>query len=170
MSIYLGFDSSTQSLSAMAIDVERGEVVVDESVNFGRELPGYDSPNGFLSHEDPNIKHSDPLMWVEALDLLLTRLKEAGAPLDQVKAISGAGQQHGSVYLQKRLESAGEFDSERPLHEQVAPLLSRDTSPIWMDSSTSEQCQQIAEAMGGEAEVTRVSGSRAIERFTGPQI
>ena len=170
MSIYLGFDSSTQSLSAMAIDVDRGEVVVDEAVNFGSDLPHYDSPNGFLSHEDPSIKHSDPLMWVEALDLLLKRLKEAGAPLNQIKAISGAGQQHGSVYLKKDLESAGEFDSERTLHEQVGPLLSRKSSPIWMDSSTSEQCRQIAEAVGGEAEVTRISGSRAIERFTGPQI
>jgi len=51
-----------------------------------------------------------------------------------------------------------------------SPLLSRATSPIWMDSSTSAECREIAAAVGGDDAVTRSTGSRAIERFTGPQI
>jgi xylulokinase len=39
-----------------------------------------------------------------------------------------------------------------------------------MDSSTSQQCSEIAEALGGHGAVVKLSGSRAIERFTGPQI
>lgn len=170
MGLFLGLDSSTQSLSAMIIDTSAGRVVVDESVNFGKSLPGYASPSGFLEHRDPQIKHANPLMWVEALDLLLGQLKARGIDFSAIEGISGAGQQHGSVYLSRSLNDVPAWDPSRGLVEQVKPLLSRDTSPIWMDSSTSAECRDIAEAVGGDARVVSISGSRAIERFTGPQI
>ncbi|HEU5076345.1 MAG TPA: FGGY-family carbohydrate kinase [Polyangiaceae bacterium] len=170
MPYYLGLDSSTQSLSAMAIDPEQGRVVLDESVNFGRDLPQYASPHGFLENANPNIKHSNPLMWVDALDLLLSRVRASGFDLSKVAAVSGAGQQHGSVYLATPLSEAGNFPADRPLVDSVGPLLSRASSPIWMDSSTSAACGEIASAVGGDSVVTRVTGSRTIERFTGPQI
>lgn len=170
MPYYLGLDSSTQSLSAMAIDPEQGRVVLDESVNFGRDLPHYASPHGFLANENPNIKHSNPLMWVEALDLLLSRVRASGFDFSAVRAVSGAGQQHGSVYLSTPLSEAGKFPTDRGLADSVRPLLSRASAPIWMDSSTSAVCSEIASAVGGDSVVTKVTGSRTIERFTGPQI
>jgi xylulokinase len=109
-------------------------------------------------------------MWVEALDLLLGQLKAKGTDFSAVEGISGAGQQHGSVYLAQRLGDVPGWDASRALVDQVRPLLSRPSSPIWMDSSTSEECREIAEAVGGDARVVTLSGSRAIERFTGPQI
>lgn len=170
MGLYLGLDSSTQSLSAMIIDTGSGRVVLDESVNFGKSLPQYGSPSGFLPDQNPQLKHADPLMWVEALDLLLGQLKARGTDFSAVEGISGAGQQHGSVYLKQRLSDVPAWDAGRDLASQVRPLLSRTTSPIWMDSSTSAECREIAEAVGGDARVVTLSGSRAIERFTGPQI
>ena len=170
MGLYLGLDSSTQSLSAMIIDTGTGRVVLDESVNFGKNLPHYGSPSGFLPSEDQQLKHADPLMWVEALDLLLGQLKARGTDFSAVEGISGAGQQHGSVYLKQKLSDVAPWDASRDLVSQVRPLLSRATSPIWMDSSTTTACREIAEACGGDARVVTLSGSRAIERFTGPQI
>jgi xylulokinase len=170
MGLFLGLDSSTQSLSALIIDTDSGRVVLDESLNFSQRLPEFRSPSGFLEHTDPKIKHSNPLMWVAALDRLLGELKARGTDFSQVRAISGAGQQHGSVYLKQRISDAPSWDAGRGLLEQVAPLLSRETAPIWMDSSTTAECAEIAEAVGGDAEVVKLSGSRAIERFTGPQI
>lgn len=170
MSYYLGLDSSTQSLSALVIEPESGHVLLDESVNFGESLPQYKSPNGFLENPDPKVKHSDPLMWVDALDLLLSRLKDIGFDFSKVAGVSGAGQQHGSVYLRKPISEAPTFVPDKPLAEQVKPLLSRKTSPIWMDSSTSKECEEIAASVGGHDAVVRITGSRVIERFTGPQI
>ena len=79
---FLGLDSSTQSLTALVVDTETGEVI-DRSVAFGARLPQYKSPNGFLAHADPRVKHSDPLMWVEALDLVLGELRAAGVDLSR---------------------------------------------------------------------------------------
>jgi len=78
---YLGLDSSTQSLSALIVDTDTGKVVADKSVNFGERLPQYKSPKGFLPNDDASIKHSDPLMWVDALDLVLQELRAAGVDI-----------------------------------------------------------------------------------------
>ena len=138
MSIYLGLDSSTQSLKAEIIDAEAGKVICSEYVNFGKDLPEYNCPNGFLENPDPLVKHADPLMWVAALDLLFTRLQQQQAPLAEIKGISGSGQQHGSVYLNGDFEKIlAALSPEQNLAEQLAPALSRKSSPIWMDRATS---------------------------------
>jgi xylulokinase len=170
MAFFLGLDCSTQSLSAIVVDTAEGRIVVDEAVNFGSDLPGYGSPQGVLENSDPRIRHSDPLMWVEALDLVLARVKSGGFDWSQVSGISGAGQQHGSVYLKERLRDAGRWRANQNLVEQLEPLLAYPTSPMWMDSSTGEECREIAEAAGGRERVLKLSGSIPIERFTGPQI
>ena len=59
MGLYLGLDSSTQSLSALVVDTGSGQVVLEDSVNFGQALPEYESPNGFLAHPDLRRKHAN---------------------------------------------------------------------------------------------------------------
>jgi len=56
MGRFLGLDSSTQSLSAIVVDTDSGEIVLDLTVNFGQDLPHYESPQGFLPHPDPLVK------------------------------------------------------------------------------------------------------------------
>jgi xylulokinase len=108
-------------------------------------------------------------MWVEALELLFERARAGGAPLGAVAAISGSGQQHGTVYLAAGIGSI-DFAAADGLVAAVAPRLSRRTAPIWMDSSTTEDCRAIEQALGGAEEVRRRTGSAATERFSGPQI
>jgi xylulokinase len=170
MGLYLGLDSSTQSLSALVIDTEAGQVVLEESVTFGQALPEYGSPHGFLPNRDPQLRHADPLLWVAAIDVLFARVQARGFDLGAVRGVSGAGQQHGSVYLAQHIGHGGPWSPRAALAPQVRPLLARRTSPIWLDSSTSAECAEISAALGSPTRLVELSGSRAIERFTGPQI
>ena len=169
MSLFLGLDSSTQGLKAEIIDISAGTISCSENVNFSKDLPEYNCPNGHLKNLNPLIKHADPLMWAAALDLAFSRLQAQDAPLDKITGISGSGQQHGSVYLNDKFtEIISKLDSEKNLPEQLAPTLSRQTSPIWMDSASSEECRELQEQFGKRLQED--TGSPAIERFTGPQI
>ena len=49
MSYSLGIDASTQSISAIVLDLDNSKIVCDYSINFGQYLPEYKSPNGFIS-------------------------------------------------------------------------------------------------------------------------
>jgi xylulokinase len=171
--LYLGLDSSTQSLTAIIAELEDGrrEIVFQSSLSFDTDLPQYGTRHGVLPDANPAIACSSPLLWTEALDVMLARVAHGGVNLSRLAAISGSAQQHGSVYLAAGAEAvfAGAAPA-RPLHEQVAPLLSRKVSPIWLDSSTTAECAEITEAVGGAARLARTTGSRAFERFTGPQI
>jgi xylulokinase len=168
--MFLGLDSSTQSLTAVLIDPAAGSVVAQAAVNFGQDLPQRGCPNGFLPGGSDGEVHADPRMWLEALDLALDRLA-AAADLSRVVAVAVSGQQHGSVYLDSSFDARlAALDPAQPLEPQLAPALTRATAPIWMDTSTGAECAEIAAAAGGNAEVCRRSGSVTIERFTGPQI
>ena len=169
--LFLGLDSSTQSLSAVVIDLNTRKVIYERSLNFDRALPHYSTQNGVLPNRDPLVKHSSPLMWAEALDLIFARIKKDGVPLDKILAISGSGQQHGSVYLNNRASEALEtLDPQKSLVENLRGVFSRGTSPIWMDSSTAKECAEIRKKLGGIKATATLTGSDTFERFTGPQI
>ncbi len=171
MSLVLGLDSSTQSLSAVLLDTESGAILADDSVNFGNDLPQFGQPHGYDESGARGEVHSNPLMWLEALDLLLGRMKEGGVDFSEVTAVSGSGQQHGSVYLGSCFgEKLAQLDPSSNLASQLSGCLTRQSSPIWMDSSTGAECAEIAAAVGGNEVVCAKSGSVAVERFTGPQI
>ncbi len=168
--MFLGLDSSTQSLTAVLIDPDFGRIACQLSVNFGNDLPQYGAPSGFLHGGAAGVVHTNPLMWLDALDLLFTRLSVA-TDLSKVKMIAGSGQQHGSVYLDSTFDARlAALDAGQGLSIQLSPALTRATSPIWMDTSTGTECEEITAAVGGSEEVCSRSGSNAIERFTGPQI
>jgi xylulokinase len=172
MPLYLGLDSSTQSLTAVVIEIERDvqRVVLETALHFDEALPHYRTRHGVLPDADPAVGMAPPLMWAEALDVLMARLS-AAIDVRQIAAISGAAQQHGSVYLKPNATSAlPSLEPGRPLADQLGAVFSRTTSPIWMDSTTSEECSEITAAVGGAMTLARRTGSRAFERFTGPQI
>jgi xylulokinase len=174
MSVYLGLDASTQSLTATLINVGDGrrDVVTEQSFEYDAALPHYGTSHGVLRGANQAVVVSPPLMWVEALDRMIgTLVAERPREMARLSAVSGSAQQHGSVYLNDRGRSRlSALDATRPLAAQLADTFSRSVSPVWMDSSSTQACREIAAAVGGDGELARHTGSRAFERFTGPQI
>ncbi|KAG8092819.1 hypothetical protein GUJ93_ZPchr0012g21602 [Zizania palustris] len=169
-SLFLGFDCSTQSLKATVLDAGLTAVAYD-SVHFDSDLPHYATRGGVRRDPaDPARVVSPALMWAEALELLLHRLRPR---LDyaRVAAVSGSAQQHGSVYWKEGAAAAlASLDPAKSLAPQLAGALATPESPVWMDSSTTAQCREVEAALGGALELARLTGCRAHERCTGPQI
>src|SRR5208282_1105353 len=91
--------------------------------------------------------------------------------LDKILAVSGCGQQHGSVYLNDRAEAAlASLNPNKSLEENLDGVFARKTSPIWMDSSTAKECAEIRKKLDGIRFTASRTGSDTFERFTGPQI
>lgn len=169
--LFLGLDSSTQSLSAVVIDLDSRKVVYEKSLNFDQALPQFKTRNGVLPSRDPLVKHSPPLLWAAALDQLFAQMKKDKVALGKIMAISGSGQQHGSVYLNDKAPAVlANLDPKKSLEDNLNGVFSRKTSPIWMDSSTTRECGEIRKKLGGIKFTASRTGSDAFERFTGPQI
>ncbi|KAK7033109.1 hypothetical protein R3P38DRAFT_2920737 [Favolaschia claudopus] len=169
--LFLGLDLSTQQLKAVIIS-EDAVVVHESAVHFDNELPEYKTTNGAILGPAEGEVTSPVAMWLDAMDLLMQQMKQADIQLGEIVAISGAGQQHGSVYWSEGAEHLlAKLDSTLTLKEQLSPIaFSVQRAPIWQDSSTTQDCRALEEAVGGPQVLADLSGSRAYERFTGTQI
>ncbi|XP_075976198.1 xylulose kinase [Anticarsia gemmatalis] len=166
---FLGFDFSTQRLKAIVIS-EDFTVLHEADVEFDVDLPEFRTAGGVVRGEQRGEVMAPPLLWVKALDMVMDRLVVAGVDFSMIDALSGAGQQHGSVWWSKDAEARlSKLSGDEFIHTQLATAFVCD-SPVWMDSSTTADCKALEEAVGGPEELAKITGSRAYERFTGSQI
>jgi xylulokinase len=109
-------------------------------------------------------------MFLEAIDLVLQRLKDQGADFSRVKGISGAGMQHGTVFWSKDAETLlGGLDAGKTLLEQLEGgakgerkgAFSHPFSPNWQDASTQKQCEAFDRVMGDGQKLAAATGSKA---------
>jgi xylulokinase len=152
--MFLGFDLSTQQLKCVSLDPD-----------------SYSEHESYSIHvQSKDIVTTPTIAWVTALDALLLKLSKT-VPLSQVKAISGCGQQHGSVYWKQNTSKVLQhLDPSISLKDQLSDCFSILESPIWMDSSTKVECQVLEEVAGDAETLAKWTGSAAFERFTGSQI
>lgn len=114
-------------------------------------------------------------MFLKAIDLLFQRISastDGSKLLSQCVSISGAAQQHATVYWSTEAQRLlGSLSPESTLADQLLKAFSSPVSPNWQDSSTTAECQEMeASLSGGAEELAQKTGSRAHERFSGPQI
>ena len=151
------FDLSTQSITVIAVNGKH-QPVYEASVQFDKCMPEFKTSGGVIRHEDKLTVTAPPLMWVGGLDLLLEQMAKDRFPFKQVIAVSGSGQQHGSVFLKDGASSvlAG-LSPEKTLRDQVSGIFAFDRSPVWMDSSTTRQCLARDSALGGAQSVAELT-------------
>jgi len=124
-----GVDSSTQSVKVVIRDAHTGELI----------------RQGRASH--PDGTEVDPAHWLTAIH---AAFKEAGG-LDDVEAISIAGQQHGMVAL----DSDGEV---------IRPAL------LWNDTRSAKEADDLNREVGGDDEIAQKVGSKLVASFTASKV
>lgn len=92
--LFLGLDLSTQSLKASLLSSNLG-LVSELAINFDSDLPHYETKGGISSFQKEwteGTVMAPVMMYVEAFDLLMDKIKQNGWELARVQGISGAGQ------------------------------------------------------------------------------
>ncbi|EEB89125.1 hypothetical protein MPER_12818 [Moniliophthora perniciosa FA553] len=168
---FLGFDLSTQQLKAVLVN-EDTSIAHESAVHFDNDLPSYGTVNGAIKGPDEGEVTSPVAMWLDAFDLLMERMNKAGVDFSTIAAISGAGQHTDLCYWSSQAEMLlGSLDASKNLSSQLSPeAFSYQKAPIWQDSSTTKECRETEDAIGGPQALADISGSRAYHRFTGTQI
>lgn len=167
----LGLDFSTQSAKALVLDVRSAEVIHTDSFEYDTSFPGYGTEGGVLPSKHPSLRHTSPFMLLEALDLAFDRLRKSGVDLGLIGAVKIGAMQHCSVYADGSFgELVGSLDAAQDLLPQLAPGITRRTSPIWEDRSPAKEAEYLARALERHGSISAVTGNRAELRFPAAQI
>ncbi|XP_042812968.1 xylulose kinase isoform X2 [Panthera tigris] len=130
----LGWDFSTQQVKVVAVDAELN-VFYEDSAHFDRDLLEFGTQGGVHVHEDGLTVTSPVLMWVQALDIILERMKASGFDFSQVLALSGAGQQHGSIYWKAGASQVlRSLSPDLPLHKQLQRFTGNQIAKIYQQN------------------------------------
>lgn len=171
----LGLDLSTQSLSAVVLDIDARKKIAAYSLDYAKDKRlssfGIRSADYILPPRTEGEADQPPEMFLAAMDAIFTDLSK-DIPLGDIVVINTSGQQHGHVYLGynaspifQLLQKRGSVQST--LVNLLKDGLSYQRAPIWMTSNTAPQADSIRNALGGKERLIRLSGSDAQLRFTG---
>ena len=133
--LLIGIDSGTQSTKALVVDALTGKVLASGAQKY-ELIPGL----------PPGAKEQHPETWRDAAASAMRQaLRAARASGSEVKAIGVSGQQHGFVPL----DADGEV---------IRP------AKLWCDTSTTAECDEITEKLGGFKKAIRALGNAARSR------
>ena len=139
--ITLGIDSGTQSTKTIALDLETGEILASAQQSYG-----------FVTAEGEGAMEQDPAVWIAAVEATIAEvLYKISERRSEVVGIGVSGQQHGLVLL------------------DAANCVVR-PAKLWCDTSTTAQCDELTNTLGGEAKVLELIGNAMLTGYTAPKI
>lgn len=159
--LYIGFDLSTQQLKGLVVNSEL-KVVYIAKFDFDADSTGFPIKKGVLVNEAEHEVFAPVALWLQAMDTVLESLRKQGLDFSRVKGISGAGQQHGSVYWGGEAEDLlRNLDPAKSLENQLPTAFSHPFSPNWQDSSTQRECDEFDAILGSQEKLAQATGSKA---------
>ena len=173
----LGLDSSTQSLTALAVDIDKRETVCQKSLDY-RSEPEF---RGFGINEDYLLPPGEegeanqpPEMYFASLDAVFAHLAREfpslGLRMKDIAVINTPGQQHGHVLLNSRAAECFESLWTPLPGKDLAGILKHGLAVpfarIWRTSNTAREATLFRQAVGGKEALIELSGSDAPLRFS----
>jgi xylulokinase len=138
---FIGIDSGTQSTKAILLDAASGEIIASASRS-------YDLIEGLPAGH----KEQHPEEWIKAVRETITEvLEKSGIDRNNVCGIGVSGQQHGFVALDQ---------DDRVIRP----------AKLWCDTSTSLECEEIIEKLGGLDKTIEAVGNGIPAGFTASKI
>jgi xylulokinase len=170
----LGLDASTQSLSAVLLNAETGEIAWSRSLAY-RDDPrlsgyGFEHDTLIIPPREAGEAEQPPRLFIAALDAILADLAESGHDPARIAAINTSGQQHGHVYLNGDAEavfqSLREPNGDGALAVRLGGVFAYGGAPIWKTANTAAEAECIRERVGGQAAIIERTGSDMPLRFS----
>jgi xylulokinase len=138
---FIGIDSGTQSTKAILLDASRGEVIASASRS-------YDLIEGL----PPGHKEQHPVEWIDAVrETIKDVLDQTAVDRKLLRGIGVSGQQHGFVALDESYQIVR-------------------AAKLWCDTSSSPECEEIINRLGGLEETIEAVGNGVPAGFTASKI
>ena len=170
----LGIDASTQSLSAVLLQANTGEILWSRSLAY-RDDPrltgfGFEHDTMIIPAREPGEAEQPPRLFIAALEALFTDLKAAGFDTAAIAAINTSGQQHGHVYLNEQAKShfarlRDAVSAKETLLTVLGDTFAYGGAPIWKTANTAAEAEHIRQAVGGKEAIIERTGSDMPLRF-----
>jgi xylulokinase len=175
----LGLDLSTQSFSAVILDIDSGTRIFERSLDYVKDprlnFWGTQRRDYLIPPRVEGEADQPPRMFFAAIDAMFDDIRNAGISLNDIAIISDSGQQHGHVYLNSQASSIfsglnEDSSSQSDLVSLLEGCLAYGSAPIWMTANTVRQAESMRDCVGGKKKMIELSGSDVPLRFTGPVI
>ena len=175
----LGLDISTQSISAVMVDIDSREIVYQYSLDYQKDPRlkkyGVQGQNYILPPKNEGEANQPAKMFIAALEALFTDMKSAGQPMRDIFICNTSAQQHSHAYLSRharpifgRLNIPGNTKSN--LLTLLEGCFSLNIVPTWMTADILKEGDSIRNFIGGRERMIQLSGSNSPARFTGAVI
>ena len=175
----LGLDISTQSISAVLVDIDSREMVFQYSLDYQKDTRlkqyGIQGQNYILPPKNEGEANQPAKMFLAALEALFADMKSAGQPMRDIQICNISAQQHSHAYMSRharpvfaRLNIPGNTKSN--LVTILEGCFSLNIIPTWMTSDTVKQADFIRTFVGSKERMIQLSGSNSPARFTGAVI
>ena len=175
----LGLDSSTQSLTAVAVDIDRRKTVYQKSIDYLADprLNQFGINRDYILPPQEEGEANQPVaMYFASIDAIFSDLAaefpDCGFDIKDIAVINTSGQQHGHVLLSRPALQEfsclreGELISGATLVSLLKKSPDLPFARIWRTSSTSEQADFLRDALGGRGKIIEITGSNAPLRFS----
>ena len=175
----LGLDSSTQSLTAIVVDIDTRIVVYEHSLDYRGDsrMAGFGVNTDYILPSKEQGEANQPAaMYLASLDAVFGDITKQfpafNLSVSDIEAINVSGQQHGHVLLKNGSQQIfGRLrDSEVSPSEGLVAMLEQALAVpfarIWKTAFTAELADRVRQGVGGAEEIIKLTGSNAPWRFS----